>query len=105
VQVLPVPLEIDDRIADQLPRAVEGDVATAFHFEEFDATPPKLRLGGHEMPGLRPAAKCDDGRMLDQQQQVVAKDTANSRAGRRALQLQRGAVRHGAKVDDRQFHG
>jgi hypothetical protein len=43
--------------------------------------------------------------MLDQQQQVVAKDTANSRAGRRALQLQRGAVRHGAKVDDRQFHG
>ena len=71
VQVAAVPLEIDDRIADELPRPVERDVAAALDLEQLDA-PRREQLGGREqMPLLRRAPKRHHRRMLDEQQHVL----------------------------------
>ncbi len=37
MQVLPVPLEVDDRVADELAGAVEGDITAALDLEQLDA--------------------------------------------------------------------
>ncbi len=37
MQILPVALQVDDRIANELTGAVERDVATTLHLEQLDA--------------------------------------------------------------------
>ena len=67
VEILPVALEIHDRVADELARTVEGHITAALHLEQFD-TALRQRLGGRQQvlsPGRAPERH--DGRMLDEQ--------------------------------------
>ena len=65
MQVLLVRAEIENRITDQLARAVKRDVPTALHFEDVD--PGRLeQVGGARIPPQR-----HDGRVLEQQQHIV----------------------------------
>ena len=104
VQILLVPLEIDDGVADELPRAVERDVAAALDLEQLD--PPRGEQCGRrqQMALLRRAPEGDDRRMLDEKQQVLVDLAADPRPGHRSLELQRVRVRHGAEIETRADH-
>ena len=99
MQVAAVSLEIDDRIADELPGPVERDVAATLDLEQLDP-PRREQLGRREeVPLLRRAAERDHRRMLDEQQHVLldrrrrcarARPRADTRAPRR-MERGRGA--------------
>ena len=101
VHVAAIGLEIDDRVADDLAGPVIGDVAAAPGLEHLDAARGQVVVGREN---VRPAAVAahaerEDGRMLDQQQQIA------DRAGaplldERALQRERVGVRHQAEAPD-----
>src|SRR5262249_11406548 len=99
VQILRVPLEIDDRIADQLPRPMERDVAAALHLEVLHAARREHARARDEMLRLRRAPHRDHRRMLHEQEDVPSDLPRHPPARRGALQLQRLAVRQRAEVD------
>ena len=73
MDVLAIRLEVDDRVADELPGTVEGDVAAAAGLVHLDALRRERAGVGADVGGraARPDAERDDGRMLDEQQRVV----------------------------------
>ena len=64
----PLARQVQQRIADELPRTVEGDVAAPVGPFEVGAD---LTGGRQEVLGGRPDAECVDGMVLEQQQVVV----------------------------------
>ena len=84
VQILLVALEVDDRIADELSRAVEGDVAATLDLEQLDAARREQRRRREQMLLLRRAAQRDDRRMLDEEQHSCVDLAADPRPSRRA---------------------
>jgi hypothetical protein len=105
VQVLPVSLEVDDRVADELTRPMKGDITATLDLEQFNAACSKLSLGRDEMAGFRSTTQRNDRGMLDQQQDVVGYLPRNASGRRRALEFQRFSVRDGTEVDDGEVHG
>ena len=82
-------MQIDDRIADELPGPVIGDVAAAAGLEDLDALRLE-RFGGRDdvraiVTGLH--AERDDRRVLEQQQLIG--DRARPSAARRAASAAR----------------
>src|SRR5207253_5250120 len=68
--------QVDDRIANQLPRAVIGDVATSIHVEAGDAASRQLGRGQKNMV---PSATSSNGvgvGMFEQDQSVRGKTVA-----------------------------
>jgi hypothetical protein len=70
VKVAFVPLEIDDRIPDQLAFAMERDIAAALDLEQLDASSAEKLRRRQKVLLLRGAAERDDRRMLEEQQDV-----------------------------------
>ena len=70
MDVAPVRLQQEDGIADQLSRAVVGDVATAARLVQFDAAPREFVGRDEKVGAARADAKRDDGWMLQQQQLI-----------------------------------
>jgi hypothetical protein len=64
--------EVRDRVADELPRPVPGDVAAARDLDQLDAAPCELHARGAQVLRLRAPAQRDHGRMLEQQQPIRA---------------------------------
>ncbi len=92
-------LEVEDRVADELAGAVEGDVATTLHLVELDAAlTEELRRRG-EMLVLRRAAERDHRRMLQQEQHVLLEASRDARGRDRPLQLERFAVGDATEAD------
>ena len=88
VQVLPVLPEVEDRVADELARAVVGHVPAALDLGHLDPAP--LELGRRERQAGRPgaAAQGDHRLVLDQQQEVVPALAGHALPAERALQLE-----------------
>jgi hypothetical protein len=63
--------KIEDGIADELSGAVEGDIAAAVALEELDAASDKGFGGSEDVGGFGVAAESDDGRVLDQEEDVA----------------------------------
>src|SRR5262249_44300282 len=103
VQVLAMTLEVNNWIANELSRAMKGDVAAAFDLEQVNSAPSE-RLGrGEKMPFLARPAERDDGRMLDQKEDVLSDGAVDSGASNGALELERLGVRHQSAIFDPQL--
>ena len=63
--------EVENGIAYQLPRRVEGDVTPALDLEHLDAAALQLRRRQRQTGSPRAPAERNDGRMLHQQQHVL----------------------------------
>src|SRR5215213_1612968 len=88
LHVLTVTGEVEDRVADELPRAVIGRLAAAVAVYDLD-----FRLFGNvELAGLGTPAERDDRRMLEQHHRIRNR-TLRDGGGQRALQLPRLDVR------------
>src|SRR5690606_23863274 len=103
VQVLPVPLEVDDRIAHQLTRTVERDIAATFHLESLHASRCEYVRGGREMVCPGGPAQCHYRRMLNEEQDIFRYRSAASCLCQFALQLQRPGIRKGCYGCDQQL--
>jgi hypothetical protein len=102
VQILPVPLEVDDRISDELPGSVKGDVPAALHLEH--ANTARLELGSvrEEIRILRRATERNDWVVLDEKQEILRQRTTDPRPRRRSLELEHFRVIPSTQVDDPQ---
>ena len=78
------PLEVENRIDDQLPGAVEGDVASAVDVVEPGAEPFERFAPDEQVLGMAAFAQRIDGRMFDHQQRAGLLGRA-TRRGRVAL--------------------
>ena len=76
--------QIDDRIADELPRAVIGHVPAAIALGDRDAAAPRLGIVDSTWSGAAPASERDDVVVLEQDQAVGALRSIRSRDGARA---------------------
>jgi hypothetical protein len=66
LDVLSVPAQVQDRVADELPRPVEGRLAAAIGLDHVDG-----RVLGHvQLRLVRAAAERDDGRVLEEEHGV-----------------------------------
>ena len=96
--------EVQDRIADQLSRAVVGDVAAAIGFKKRNAHLPEHLLRHAKIGNFSAAAQRDHVRVLAQQQNIPH-CTGFARSGNPPLQLPRRAIFHEPEIDDQQlFH-
>jgi hypothetical protein len=102
VQIFPVPSQIDDRVAYQLARTVEGHVATTLHFEDLHAS--SFQLGGPqwEAGGSGAPAERNDRLVLHQKEHVVLNVTGNALAAQPPLKLQDLGIGLTAQVADDQ---
>ena len=89
LDVLAVPCQVEDRIADELPRPVVGRLAAAVGLDDLDAG----ALRHMHLAGLGASPQRDHGRVL-QQHHRVQQLTARDRAGQRALQVPRLEIGH-----------
>ena len=62
--------EVEDGIADELAGAVIGDVAATVDFVEGDAAAGEELVGGQDVGAIGVAAEGEDGRVLEEQQDV-----------------------------------
>src|SRR4051812_42464732 len=85
--------QIDDRVADQLARAVEGDVTTSLDLEEIDPLLHQRVSGGEQVAGLRRATQRDDRWMLDEEQHILGDLSRDAGASNAALQIERFGIR------------
>ena len=96
-------LDSDDRIADQLARAVVGDLAAAIGLDDLD---PALRVPGlahAELARCRAAAACVDGWVVLQQQQRVGNQLPLAGVAHLLLQRERVAVTDLTQLTDPQL--
>src|SRR5687768_10265201 len=103
MQVLPVSLEIENRVADQLPRAMERDVAAALDLEQLHALRREELGGRDQVRGLGGAPEGDHGRVLDEEEDILVYLAADAPPRDVALELQRGPVGQGTEIDDQQL--
>jgi hypothetical protein len=90
--------QVEDGISDDLPGAVESDVATAVAFEEFDTAPGKEFGRSDYVRRFRVAPQRDDGRVF-QQQKDVADLFFFAQVHKLSLQVQAGGVVNSAELD------
>ena len=101
LDVLAVPLQVEDRVADELPGPVEGGLAAAVGLDDLDLR--ALRDVQLAFLGAPPGR--DRRRVLEQQDRVRDR-SLRDRACERALQLPRLGVRDDAEVHHvRALHG
>lgn len=94
-------LEVQDRVAHQLPRPVEGRVSPALDLEELHPPrPQKLRRGGGVSALLRFPAERDHRRMLYQEKDVIALLSLDPPARQGALQIEHRGVGGEWQVED-----
>jgi hypothetical protein len=98
VQIAAVPLQVEDRIADELPWAMKGDVPAALDLVDFDAARVQALRRCGEMVLLRGASKRHDGRMLEQEEHVLVDLARDAPPREIALELQGDLVRDGPKL-------
>jgi hypothetical protein len=98
VQVLPVALEVEDRIPDELARAVKGDISPALDLKQVHASSSQEFRRGEKMRRLCPATKRDHGRMLNEQQDIIADLSGDHPSRDLALELEGGRIRHDTEV-------
>ena len=91
LQVAPVPVEVEDRVADELARAVVRRLAAAVGLDDVDL---ELRREV-QLVSLRPAPERHDRLVLEQEHRVRALPCLH-RVGERALERERLGVRHEA---------
>ena len=95
VNVAPIRLQVDDRIADHLPGTVISDIAAAPRLEHFNAS-CRQYLGCRKdvgAPAVASHAERQNVRVLDQQQRIV--DPIGFPVfHQRSLQFERFGVRH-----------
>lgn len=91
--------EIEDRVADDLAGAVEGDVAAAIAFEKLDAALGKEFGRGDDVRGFGVTAKRDD-RLVLKQEENVADFFFFAQGNELPLELEAGGVVDGAELDD-----
>ena len=90
VQVAAAGGQIDDRVADQLPRAVPGHVPAAAAGGHLHPAPGQFGAGEEEVLGARPPAQGDHRRVFEEHQGVFA--TPAAPGDQLFLQRQRRAV-------------
>ena len=95
--------EVDDRVADQLPGRVVGDVAAARHLEQLDPARGQRVLGDEQMLAARAAPERDDRGVLEQQQRVAAL-AAPTRRDQLVLERERIAVGDLSELLHRERH-
>ena len=83
LHVLAVPRQVEDRVADELARAVVGGLAAAVGLDDLDLG----AVGDVQLARLGAAAERDHRRVLEQQHRVGHR-AARDRVRERALQLQ-----------------
>ena len=101
VHVAAIGFQIEDRIANELPRTVIGDVAAAAGFMDVDAARSELIGRGEYVrpPAVAANAEREDVRMLEKDQQIA--DAASLALGdQRPLQRKRVGVGNAAKPAD-----
>src|SRR5882724_9899964 len=91
--------QIKDGIADELAGAVEGDVAAAIGFMQFNAIGGKKLARSDDVFCSTIAAQSDHRRML-QQEQRMADASFFHQTDERLLQLERDGVIHSAEIQD-----
>src|SRR5262249_189384 len=101
VHVLAIRLEVDDRVSDDLPRAVIRDVAAASRLEDVDAQRFQMIVRGDDIRAAPVAldAQRDDARMLQEDPQVRPPGPAGL-FGERALHRERVGVGNDAEAPD-----
>jgi hypothetical protein len=87
MKILPMLAEIEDRVSDQLPGSVKGDVSTALNLEQLDSPLLQGISWSREVFRSEAATEGDDRCMLHQQEYVAFHLTGNSALGKRALQV------------------
>ena len=88
-------LEVEDRIADELTRAVVGDVAATPGLEQRDAPVAQLVVGReYVLARLAHLHAEGDHRRVLQEEQGVADGAGLARGHQVGLQRERGLVRH-----------
>jgi hypothetical protein len=101
VQILPVSLEVEDGIAHELSRPVEGCVAAALNLVELHApSRQKLRGGAVVATALRLSPQRDDRWMLDEEEDVVRLVSADPFSRKLPLNIERGGVGEEAEIAD-----
>src|SRR2546423_2664600 len=85
VQILPVPLEVDDRITDQLSGSVKRHVAAALDLEKLDTFAFEKFGGRDQVLFFGSTPERYDGRMLEQQQHILRNGARDSVTGNIAL--------------------
>ena len=103
MEVAAVAVQVDDRVPDELPGAVVGDVAAPLDVEDLDAAPLERLARGQEV--LRPAraAEGDDRRVLAEEERV-GHLASLAPAGEVALERQRLGVGDAAEVANDEPH-
>ncbi len=101
MDVLSIGLEIDDRVADDLPGTVVGDIAAAAGFVDGDASRLEQRGRGEDVRAASVASDAEREHVgVLEQQQLVVNRAGFSLLHERALQRQRVVVRDAAKPTD-----
>ena len=75
-------IEIDYRIADELPGGVKRDVAAPPDLEEFDLEFAQTGLTEAQMRSIRAASQCDDFRMFEEEEPILRATRESIRNGR-----------------------
>ena len=98
--------EIDDGVADELARAVVGDVAAAIDFMQGDAFAGEELIRGEDVGAAGVAAEGEDGRVLEENEGIG--DHAGFACGDEALLEGEGLrvrdAAEGDKVDEQRTH-
>src|SRR5258708_29357849 len=94
-----VSAEVEDGVADELPGAVEGDVAAAVAFEDLDSAQSQLVGRQQDVGRLRVASQGDDRRVLEQEQHV-ADASGFAEFDQFLLDAQSGSVVDAAELED-----
>ena len=95
--------QVQNGIADQLPRPVIGDVSAPIHFHNGDVFPRQLFGCGEQMSQMRAAPKRERGRVF-QQQKRVADLAAQPLRGEFLLQSPGRAILHLPQPPNFQLH-
>jgi hypothetical protein len=98
VQILPMALEVEDGVANELSRPVEGDVAAALHLVDLDAASPQTLGRRHDVRLLRGATEGHDRGMLEQEQHILVELASDATPREIALELKGNLVGDGSQL-------
>lgn len=94
-----VSAEIEDGVADDLPRSVECDVSASIAFEKLDAALLQEFGRGNDIGGFGVASECDDWLVFEQQENI-ADFLFLAQGAELLLQAKSGGVIDGAELDN-----
>jgi hypothetical protein len=94
VKILPVALEIDDRIANELAGTVKSHISAALDLEQLHALALQKVRRSNQMLLLRRSSECDYRGMLYEKEDVLREGARDTITGDLTLELERFRVRH-----------